>query len=390
MDEQTKMDVQQSETPARAPAAVNGQPSSARSTVQPRLEAEQVWARLDGLAKPRRSLGKLEEVAVRLATVQRTLQPVVRPRRLVLFAGDHGVVVRGVSAWPSEVTGLMVGTILMGRASSSALAAAHDCSVRLVDVGVAGARVQSPPPFFRDARVDDGTRDLSAGPAMTAAQFGAAWQVGVDEAERAVAEGCRVLIAGEMGIGNTTPAACLTMLFTHVGAEVAVGRGAGADDTTLQTKRDIVAAAVARALAATSADVGGARTAVDDPSAGAPLRAAIEALSGFEIVAMAGFFAAGARLGATLLVDGYVATSAALIAWHLQPESVNSMIAGHRSAESGHGAALACLGLEPLLDWNMRLGEGTGALVALPMLDSAAALLCDVAALSDLGVARED
>src|SRR5262245_2035798 len=208
--------------------------------------AEQAWARVDDLAKPRRSLGKLEELAVRLASIQRTLRPVVRPRRLVLFAGDHGVVARGVSAWPSEVTGLMVGTILMGRASSSALAAAHDCSVRLVDVGVAGARIQAGPSFFRDARVASGTQDLSVGPAMTAAQFDAAWQVGAEEAERAVAEGNHVLIAGEMGIGNTTPAACLTMLFTHVGPEVAVGRGAGADDTTLQTKRDIVANAVAR------------------------------------------------------------------------------------------------------------------------------------------------
>jgi nicotinate-nucleotide--dimethylbenzimidazole phosphoribosyltransferase len=386
MDERTKVDGEQRQGPAKAHADVDTQQltaqprgaghESAASTTLPRLDAEQAWAHLDGLAKPKRSLGKLEELAVRLAGIQRTLRPVVRPRRLVLFAGDHGVVARGVSAWPSEVTGLMVGTILMGRASSSALAAAHDCSVRLVDVGVAGARVQSPPPFFRDARVANGTRDLSAGPAMTATEFDAAWQVGVEEAERAVADGCRVLIAGEMGIGNTTPAACLTMLFTHVGAEIAVGRGAGADDTTLQTKRDIVAVAVARAA-------GGAVS-------GANLRTAIAALSGFEIVAMAGFFAAGARLGATLLVDGYVATSAALIAWHLQPDCVHSMIAGHRSAESGHGAALACLGLEPLLDWNMRLGEGTGALVALPMLDSAAALLCDVAALSELGVPRED
>jgi nicotinate-nucleotide--dimethylbenzimidazole phosphoribosyltransferase len=367
--------------------------------------AERAWAHLDGLAKPRRSLGKLEELAVKLASIQRTLRPVVRPRRLVLFAGDHGVVARGVSAWPSEVTGLMVGTILMGRASSSALAAAHDCSVRLVDVGVAGARIEGGPSFFRDARVAAGTRDLSAGPAMRAGEFDAAWQVGVDEAERAVGEGNRVLIGGEMGIGNTTPAACLTMLFTNVGAEVAVGRGAGADDTTLQMKREIVAGAVARALGPGAFDAQGSRKSGDfkgdgqvASSGGASVGggasrvgcAAIEALAGFEIVAMAGFFAAGARLGATLLVDGYVATSAALIAWHLQPECVHSMIAGHRSAESGHGAALACLGLEPLLEWHMRLGEGTGALVALPMLDSAAALLRDVAALSDLGVSRED
>ena len=367
------------------------------------LDAAAVWNRLDDLAKPRRSLGKLEALAVRLATIQHTLKPVTRPRRIVLFAGDHGVVARGVSAWPSEVTGLMVATILAGRATSSALAAAHECSLRLVDVGVASARPQSPPPFFRDARVASGTQDLSAGPAMTPAQFDAAWQAGADEATRAVSEGNAVLIAGEMGIGNTTPAACLTMLFTHIGAEVAVGRGAGADDTTLALKREVATAAVARVVTQ-ARDTGdriasqqatseiGAHSQSSSAQSAPPstLRSAIEALSGFEIVSMAGFFAAGARNGATLLIDGYVATAAALIAEHLHPGTVDHMIAAHRSAEPGHSAALSFLRLDPLLDWGMRLGEGTGALVALPMLDSAAALLRDVAALSDLGVARED
>src|SRR5262245_59228266 len=123
------------------------------------MNEDQMWAYLDGLAKPRRSLGKLEELAVKLALIQRTLKPVVKPRRLVLFAGDHGVVASGVSAWPSEVTGLMVSTMLIGRASSTAFAATHDCSVRLVDVGVATPPPKSPPPFFRNARVASGTRD---------------------------------------------------------------------------------------------------------------------------------------------------------------------------------------------------------------------------------------
>ena len=189
----------------------------------------------------------------------------------------------------------------------------------------------------------------------------------------------------------------------HVAAvsDCALGRMTTASDANAATARAMASAdsgaAARRSRHLGADDARGVRVGVaaragapGEVASGASLRTAIEALAGFEIVAMAGFFAAGARLGATLLVDGYVATSAALIAWHLQPESVHSMIAGHRSAESGHGAALACLGLEPLLDWNMRLGEGTGALVALPMLDSAAALLRDVAALSDLGVARED
>src|ERR1044072_8677076 len=140
------------------------------------MDATTAWAHLDALAKPRRSLGKLEELAVRLARIQGTLKPVTRPRRLVLFAGDHGVVARGVSAWPSEVTGLMVSTMLIGRASSTALAGTHDCTVRLVDVGVATPPPKSAPPFFRNARVANGTRDLSVEPAMSSDEFNAAWQ----------------------------------------------------------------------------------------------------------------------------------------------------------------------------------------------------------------------
>lgn len=432
--------------PSHAAEAVRDDADARGGEKRRGLDAEHVWAYLDGLAKPRRSLGKLEELAVRLAIIQGTLKVAVKPRRLVIFAGDHGVVARGVSAWPSEVTGLMVGTMLMGRAASSALAAAHDCSVRLVDVGVSSPPPESPPPFFRNARVANGTRDLSTDSAMTAAQFDAAWQAGADEATRAINEGNTVLIAGEMGIGNTTAAACLTSLLTGIAPEQATGHGAGVDEVSFNLKREVVGAAIARALseseekgesglrsAAATSDAREARRrhavanasidskAVTDaspdgkpvaaatnpseagsycaaahseknaaPGTSAIRRASIEAVSGFEIVAMAGFFAAGARLGATLLLDGYVATSAALIAEHLHPGTARAMIAAHLSAEPGHAAALDHLKLVPLLNWNMRLGEGTGALTALPFLDSAAALLTNVAQLSDLGVPRED
>ena len=332
------------------------------------ISEDMVWARLDALAKPQRSLGRLEALAVRLAMTQQRIDPVTRPRRIVLFAADHGVVARGVSAWPSAVTGLMVGTIAAGRASSSALAAAQTCDLRLVDVGVATPLPGPYPAFHRQATVAPGTADLSTGPAMTVAQFDAAWNVGVDEAKRARAEGYAVLIAGEMGIGNTTAAACLTALLAGVAPEIAAGRGAGADDGTLAIKRAIVEEASRRALS------------VADP------RGAIAGVAGFEIAAMAGYFAQGAASRATVLLDGYVATAAALVAERLAPGTANAMIAAHQSAEPGHGAALAALGLDPLLDWQMRLGEGTGALVALPLLDSAAALLRDVALLADLGV----
>lgn len=333
------------------------------------IDEATAWARLDSLAKPQRSLGRLETLAVRLAVIQQRLDPQTRPRRIVLFAADHGVVAQGVSAWPSSVTGLMLGTILAGRATSSALAAAHGCDLRVVDVGADSPPAGVQPPFFNAASVALGTADLALGAAMTLAQFEAAWVVGTTEAQRACDEGYILLIAGEMGIGNTTSAACLTTLLTGIDVDTAVGRGAGADDASMTIKRRVVDAATPRARGMLADD---ARSAVAD-------------VAGFEIVAMAGFFATGAALGATLLLDGYVATAAALIAERLAPGTARAMIAAHRSAEPGHRAALAQLDLEPLLNWQMRLGEGTGALVALPLLDSAAALLTNVALLADLG-----
>lgn len=334
------------------------------------IDIATAWAHLDALAKPPGSLGRLEALAARLAVVQQRLDPETKPRAITLFAADHGVVAQGVSAWPSAVTGLMMGTIISGRASSAALATAQGCTLRLVDVGALAPPPEPWPDHFRLAAVAPGTADLSQGPAMTLDQFDRAWAIGAEEAERALAAGNHILLTGEMGIGNTTPAACLTALLTGIAVDVAVGRGAGADDTVLAIKRQIVADAVARANAVLP----------HDP------RAAIAAVAGFEIVAMAGFFAAGAAAGATLLLDGYVATAGALIAERLVPGTAKQIIAAHRSAEPGHGAALVHLGLEPLLDWEMRLGEGTGALVALPLLDSAAALLRNVARLADLGV----
>jgi nicotinate-nucleotide--dimethylbenzimidazole phosphoribosyltransferase len=335
---------------------------------------DDVWTHLDALAKPRRSLGRLEVLAVRLAVIQQRFDPETRPRRVVLFAGDHGVVADGVSAWPSDVTGLMVGTILAGRATSSALAKAHGCTLRVVDVGGMAPLPDAPPAFFRNGRVAAGTASLAHNAAMTVAECDAAWAVGAEEAERAIAEGDRLLIAGEMGIGNTTPAACLTALLTGISPAGATGPGAGAGDATVAAKLAIVAAATGRAAALLPADP----------------RAAIAEVCGYEIAAMAGFFARGAALGATLLLDGYVATAAALIAERLAPGTARAMIAGHCSAEPGHWAALDTLALEPLLDWGMRLGEGTGALVALPLVDAAAALLTGVARLDELGVDRED
>lgn len=332
------------------------------------LTFEAIEMHLDALAKPQGSLGKLERVAARLALTRQSLSPETRPRRIVLFAGDHGVVNSGVSAWPSAVTTAMMATIANGWACSNALAHAADCDLRLVDMGSIAPLLQPHPPFIAEQRIAAGTADLAHGPAMTVAQFDAAWQAGADEARLAVRQGFQILLAGEMGIGNTTPAACLTMLLTGTDAAIATGRGAGADDAMRALKQVIVDSAVVR----------------EKDRFGSDPKAAIAALCGFEIAAMAGFYAAAAHSKATILLDGYVTTAAALIAERLAPGTAAQMIAAHLSAEPGHRTALDALGLEPMLEWEMRLGEGTGALTALPLLDAAAALLSEVAMLAEV------
>jgi nicotinate-nucleotide--dimethylbenzimidazole phosphoribosyltransferase len=330
------------------------------------MNRNDVQAKLDALAKPVGSLGQLEALAVELALASQSLTPATRPRRLVLFAGDHGVVAQGVSAWPSAVTTAMVETILKGQATSTALAAAHGVDVRVVDAGMVQPPRRPLPAYFNAQPVARGTSDLSVGPAMSTDQFDAAWALGAAEARAAVDAGCRLLIAGEMGIGNTTSAACLTHALAGIDADTATGSGAGADAAMRAAKRDIVAQAVAGLEGRTD-------------------KAALAAIAGFEIAAMAGFYAEAAGQGVPVLLDGYVTTAAALIAERLCPGTRDVMIAGHLSAEPGHRAALAQLGLTPVLEWQMRLGEGSGALVALPLLDSAAALLRDVARLADIG-----
>ncbi len=351
----------------RAPRDTVSVPDIDRAPAPP-LTPGAVRAHLDALAKPPGSLGRLEDVAVALAVASQSLRPATRPRRVVLFAGDHGVVASGVTAWPSEVTTAMIATIASGRASSSALAGVAGCRLRLVDVGSQKPLGVAESEGYAERRVSAGTADLAEGPAMTSEQLHAAWEVGADEARTALDAGDRLLLTGEMGIGNTTPAACLTALLTGVDPVTAVGPGAGADPQTLARKQRVVAAAVTRERPLLDAD---------------PV-AAVAALGGLEIAAMAGFLAEGARGGAVLLLDGYVATAAALVAERLAPGTRARMLAGHLSAESGHRHALDALGLEPVLDWGMRLGEGTGALTALPLLDAAVALLGDVAALSEV------
>ena len=212
------------------------------------IDEATIRAQLDSLAKPPGSLGRLEDLAARLALTQGSLAPQTRPRRLVLFAGDHGVVAQGVTPWPQAVTAAMVRTILSGRATSSALARLHGVDLRVVDCGIAEPVGGDVPSCYSAAPIASGARDLSTCPAMTVEQFDAAWALGADQARAALAEGHRLLIAGEMGIGNTTPSACLVHLLAGADADTATGHGAGADDAMRQKKRAIVAEEAPQAM----------------------------------------------------------------------------------------------------------------------------------------------
>ena len=311
--------------------------------------------RLAALAKPPGALGRLELLADRLCDIAGACPPPFpAPVHVVVFAGDHGVLVQGVSPWPQEVTAAMVRTFAMGGAAVNVLARQVGAEVTVVDVGVA-----SPVPGALDRNVRRGTADLSTGPAMTIDEARAAFEVG-----RAIAaeSDAGLLVTGDMGIGNTTPSAAIIAALTGRPADEVTGRGTGIDDATLDLKTRIVAEAVARL------------------DTGDPLHVLAE-VGGLEIAAIAGFVS-GARV--PVVVDGVIALAGLLLAASMDASVLDRVIAGHRSTEPGATAVLAHLGLDPLLDLGMRLGEGTGALLAVPIIQAAARLLTEMATLDDV------
>ena len=312
--------------------------------------------RLAALAKPPGALGRLELLADRLCDIAGTCPPPFpAPVHVVVFAGDHGVLAQGVSPWPQEVTAAMVRTFAMGGAAVNVLARQVGAEVTVVDVGVA-----APVPGALDRNVRRGTADLSLGPALTTDEAAAAFEVGRTIAAESDAG---LLVTGDMGIGNTTPSAALIAALTRRPAPQVTGRGTGIDDATLDLKTRIVADAVARL----------------DPGA-TPMQVLAE-VGGLEIAALAGFVT-GARV--PVVVDGVIALAGLLVAAELDRSVLGRVIAGHRSTEPGATAALAHLDLDPLLDLGMRLGEGTGALLAVPIIQSAARLLTEMATLDDV------
>ncbi|GAA0932598.1 nicotinate-nucleotide--dimethylbenzimidazole phosphoribosyltransferase [Pseudonocardia zijingensis] len=327
--------------------------------------------RLDRMTKPRGALGRVEDLAVTLAGIAGACPPPVpEPAAVAVFAADHGVHAQGVSPWPQEVTAQMVANFLGGGAVVNAFARRLGVEVCVVDVGVASPL--DPAPGLLARRVADGSADLATGPALTREQARAAVEVGVETARDLVAAGNRCLVTGDMGIANTTAAAALIGAFTGADAAEVTGRGTGIDDATLARKASVVAAALAR----------------HRPDPADPL-GVLAAVGGLEHAALAGFVLGAAALRVPVLLDGVNAGAAALAAAAFAPYARGFWVAGHRSAEPGHTRALAHLQLDPLLDLGMRLGEGTGALLALPLLQSAAQALQDVATFDAAGVTEK-
>jgi nicotinate-nucleotide--dimethylbenzimidazole phosphoribosyltransferase len=328
---------------------------------------ERAVKEMDQKVKPPGSLGQLESAAIQLAALQETLTPRVERGRMLVFAADHGVSVEGVSAYPREVTPQMVTTFASGGAAITVLARTLGLDVEVIDVGV---DAEIPPlPRVVDAKVRRGSRNFLREPALSSDEIEAALAAGRAAVGRAVAAGMEAVGLGEMGIGNTTSAAALLSALTGAPVQETVGRGTGVDDRGLEVKRRVVAAAL---------------------ELHAPLlldpRSALAAVGGLEIAALAGAAIEAARQRRVAIVDGFISTVAALAAVRLEPAARGALFFAHRSAESGHGRALAALDAEPLLDLGMRLGEGTGSALAFPILKGAAAILREMATFASAGV----
>lgn len=324
---------------------------------------------LDTLTKPPGSLGRLEELACKLAAITGVLRPDLRRRAVIVMAGDHGVTAEGVSAFPAEVTPQMVLNMLAGGAAINVLARQAGAEVVCVDVGVAAELSH---PRLVAAKVRAGTGNIAREAAMTQQEALSAIAAGCDVVDRLHSDGVRLFATGEMGIGNTTPSAALLAALTGVPVADAVGRGTGIDEQGLARKREVVQ----RALA------------LHRPAAADPL-ALLAAVGGLEIAGLVGVVLAAASRRCPVIIDGFISTVAALVAVRLCPEAAEYLIASHRSQEPGHTAALAALGLQPALELDMRLGEGTGAALAIHLIDAASLIMAEMATFTSAGVSRD-
>jgi nicotinate-nucleotide--dimethylbenzimidazole phosphoribosyltransferase len=328
-------------------------------------------ARQDQLTKPRGSLGRLEELSIQLAGIRANPFPAVERKAVIVMAADHGVTREGVSAYPSDVTAQMVLNFLRGGAAINVLARQAGARVTVVDIGVAADF--EPLPNLVQRKVMWGTNNSAQGPAMTREEAEQALQVGVDVLNEEVDRGLDLLATGDMGIGNTTPSSAIVALLTGLPVAQVVGRGTGLDDPGLERKIKVIEQALA----------------VNQPNPYDALDV-LQKVGGLEIAGLAGTMLAAASRRIPVVVDGFISTAAAMIAVDLAPGVRDYLIAAHLSVETGHRAMLQHLGLKPLLDLNLRLGEGTGAVLAFHLIEASARILREMATFDEAGVSDKE
>lgn len=328
-------------------------------------------ARQDQLTKPQGSLGRLEELSIQLAGITTRPVPTLAHKVVTVMAGDHGVVAEGVSAYPQEVTRQMVLNFLHGGAAINVLARHVGAQVVVVDLGVASDLPAHPGLIIH--KVAYGTGNIARGPAMTRAQAVQALEAGGKVVEEWISHGLDILATGDMGIGNTTPSAAIAACITGLPVEEIAGRGTGVDDAGLQRKINVIRSALAINQ--------------PDPQDGLDV---LSKVGGFEIGGLAGAILAAAAHRRPVVVDGFISTAAAMLAVQLAPATRDYLIAAHTSQESGHHLMMDWLNLSPLLDLKMRLGEGTGAALAMSLVDAACKTLAEMATFGEAGVSAKD
>lgn len=334
-----------------------------------RSNQAKVQHKLDYLTKPQGSLGRLEELALQYALIKDTLEPKLEDKLAVVMAADHGIAAEGVSAFPQEVTQQMVFNFLSGGAGINVLSRHVGTRVIVIDIGVA-AELESHPQLIA-RKIAPGTKNMLNEPAMTRKQAIQAIEVGISVVEEAKNNGLDILATGEMGIANTTPSSAITAVLTGQPAARVTGRGTGIDNKALAHKINLIDKAIAQ----------------NNPSPSDALDT-LAKVGGLEIAGLVGVILAGAAYRIPVVIDGFISGAAALVAYELKPEIKDYLVAAHCSVEIGHRVILEHLGLTPLFDFNLRLGEGTGAVLGINLIEAGVKILTQMASFEDAGVAQ--
>ncbi|MFH1538090.1 MAG: nicotinate-nucleotide--dimethylbenzimidazole phosphoribosyltransferase [bacterium] len=347
-----------------------------KETIEKISPPDQEWLKkaqvyIDNLVKPVGSLGRLEEFAAKIVAIQQTMEPSLEKKRVVLMAGDHGVVDEGISLYPQEVTCAMVGNFIGGGAAVCVLARHAGADVTVVDMGVAADLEPADGLLIRKVR--KGTDNFAKGPAMSVEDAEKAILTGIEIAKEMKAAGARTILTGDMGIGNTTPSAAVCAVITGMSPGELAGRGTGLDDEGVAKK----AAVIEKGIELNKPD---AKDAID----------VLSRVGGLEIAGLCGLILGGCAEGMVVVVDGFISTAGLLAAWKMCPTVLDLIFPAHRSAESGHSKVLEFLKVRPILDLDMRLGEGTGAIEALHLLEASMRMFREMSTFSEAGVKREE